>query len=99
MKKEAEVRVMDIVLVEWIDAHGPPEVGWQTPEQLNGLIAEGGHKVKSVGFVLQADDDFITLIGCIIEETEKFNPSYDRIVRIPKACIKKLIILRRTKHA
>ena len=76
--------------VEWVDAVGPAESGWLTPDELAEYL-QREMLIKECGWVVDQSKDYISLVAGLSEEPvgSEWVSVYHRLIRIPIKCIRK----------
>ena len=79
-----------LVFIEWIDSVAPAECSWMSPDEINEFTTRE-KLIRDVGWVIQADKDYISLVAGLSEEPKESDwaSMYHRLIRIPKRCILK----------
>jgi len=79
-----------LVYVEWVDAVGPADSGWMDDEQLLEMLGRE-MLIQDCGFVIDDNKEYLSLVAGLSEEPKdsEWNNHYHRLIRIPKACIRK----------
>jgi hypothetical protein len=82
------------VYIEWIDSFSLSGSSWKDEADIQGL-KEGILIIREIGFVVDDNENYITLVGGYDQEGCNWEPTYHRDVKIPKGCIMKKIDLTR----
>jgi len=85
----------DIVLVEWLDAHGPPDNGASRGAWIDPLEAAKHHEPSrcfSVGWILKSDSTGISLFASVADDADVGEVSF-----IYRGMIKKVTVLKKAR--
>ncbi len=89
-----ELKLLDQVLIEWVDAHSLPLEGWVTHDFIESLDVDC--RVRSIGYFICRKNDFIVIAMDIIDQSSNgFNNEYNSSSGIPVACIKSIEVIGR----
>ena len=87
-------RKRKLLYIRWIDAASPTDAGWQSDIDIEEF-AKTPYEIEDVGFVFSEDKHYITLIGGHSMPDEAFEGACHRVMKIPKAVIRKKVDLTR----
>lgn len=87
----------DMVLIEWTDTNVPLSTDWMSDKEHSDWVAqEAGSVVKTIGFFISKDKNFISLVGDINAE-ECDSEAYLRPINVGIGYIAKLTVLKEKK--
>ena len=87
-----ELKLLDHVLIEWVDAHSLPLEGWVNYEFIESL--EVDCRVRSIGYFICRKNDFVVIAMDIINQSsEGYDDEYNSSSGIPVACIKSIEVI------
>lgn len=63
-----EINTHTIVDVDWLDAVCTGGSEWQTQEEVTEAVLAGPSRVRSVGYLIHEDDNYIAIVDTIITD-------------------------------
>jgi hypothetical protein len=95
MKAKKKIPIGSIVEIVWADAYSPHQGGWtEASEYLNDELGNT-LLVRSVGYVLGVDDNYIAISGCKYDDDMDIAQMVSRMIRIPFGVITEYSVLKR----
>ena len=95
--KVKKIPVGSILEVVWADAYSPSHGCWTEAEEY--LEGESGNTllVRSVGYVLGVDDNYVALSGCKYDDDIGIIQMINRMIRIPLGVVTEYHVLKAKK--
>ena len=95
MKRKKKIPIGSIIEIVWADAYSPQQGGWtEASEYLNDELGNT-LLVRSVGYVLGVDDNYISISGCKYDDSLDICQMVSRMIRIPFGVITEYSVLKR----
>ena len=97
MKAKKKIPVGSIIEIVWADAYSPHCGGWTEAEEYLNDELRNTLLVRSVGYVLGVDDNYIAISGCKYDDSLDICQMVSRMIRIPFGVITEYHVLKGVK--
>jgi hypothetical protein len=96
-KNQKKIPIGSIIEIVWADAYSPNQGGWTEAEEY--LNDELGNTllVRSVGYVLGVDENYIAISGCKYDDALDIVKMVSRMIRIPFGVVTEYHVLKPKK--
>jgi hypothetical protein len=88
--KIPKLKIGDMLLIQWIDAHCPKPNAWATLEECDEQPTK--MNISSLGFFIDKRDGYIRISG-EFSGSEECMDVVNRIINIPIGCIESVVVL------